>query len=61
MTHKLVAFTLAALVFTATGYAVTIGLVPVGNPDNAHDPATGNEYGNLYGGVSYAYNLASMK
>ena len=33
--------------------AVTIPWVPVGNPGNANDPATGN----LYGGVAYNYNI----
>jgi formylglycine-generating enzyme required for sulfatase activity len=34
-------------------HAVTIDMVPVGNPGNANDPATGN----LYGGVAYDYQI----
>jgi sulfatase modifying factor 1 len=34
-------------------HAVTIDLVPVGNPGNANDPATGN----FYGGVAYDYQI----
>src|SRR5436853_6964083 len=37
--------------------AITIETVPVGNVGNANDPATGN----LYGGVSYAYNIAKLE
>ena len=33
--------------------AITIATVPVGNPGNANDPATGN----LYGGVAYNYSI----
>src|ERR1700757_5156191 len=33
--------------------AVTIDWVPVGNPGNAPDPATGSRYGS----VGYAYNI----
>jgi hypothetical protein len=33
--------------------AITIDTVPIGNPGNANDPATGN----VYGGVSYNYRI----
>ena len=53
-----VAAAIAAVVFSAvfqpaSARAVTIDLVPVGNPGNANDPATGN----LYGGVAYDYQI----
>jgi formylglycine-generating enzyme len=53
-----VAAAVAAVVFSAvfqpaSARAVTIDLVPVGNPGNANDPATGN----LYGGVAYDYQI----
>jgi formylglycine-generating enzyme required for sulfatase activity len=35
-------------------HAVTIDLVPVGNANNANDPATGN----IYGGVAYDYEIS---
>jgi formylglycine-generating enzyme required for sulfatase activity len=38
-------------------YAVTISTVPVGDPGNANDPATGN----LYGGVSYNYRIGTYE
>jgi len=37
--------------------AVTIDLVPVGNPGNTTDPATGN----LYGSVGYAYQIGKCE
>ncbi len=43
----------AAWLCTAPAHAVTIDMVPVGNPGNANDPATGN----LYGGVAYDYQI----
>ena len=46
--------------FALTGralLAITIPTVPVGNLGNANDPATGN----LYGGVSYAYNIGTTE
>jgi formylglycine-generating enzyme required for sulfatase activity len=43
----------AAWLCTAPAHAVTIDLVPVGNPGNANDPATGN----IYGAVAYAYQI----
>ena len=33
--------------------AITIDTVPIGNPGNANDPATGN----AYGGVAYNYRI----
>ncbi len=51
---------LSALVvptFSAPANAVTIPTVPVGDAGNANDPATGN----LYGGVSYAYNIGTTE
>jgi sulfatase modifying factor 1 len=47
--------TLSALLFSVAAHAapVTYQLVPVGNPGNANDPATGN----LYGGVAYDYQI----
>jgi len=55
--HRLVAFVVAAFVFTAAAHAITINTVPVGNVGNAKDPATGG----LYGGVSYAYNIGTTE
>jgi sulfatase modifying factor 1 len=57
-----VAATVAAVVFSAvfqpaSARAVTIDLVPVGNPGNANDPATGN----LYGGVAYDYQIGKYE
>ena len=46
-----VAALLASLAVSAS--AVTIDLVPVGNANNANDPATGN----VYGGVAYDYQI----
>jgi formylglycine-generating enzyme required for sulfatase activity len=43
----------AMLASCGNARAITIDTVPVGNPGNANDPATGN----LYGGVSYAYSI----
>ena len=37
--------------------AVTIDMVPVGNPGNANDPSTGS----LYGAVPYAYNIGKYE
>jgi len=37
--------------------AVTIDLVPVGNPGNANDPATGG----VYGGVAYDYQIGKYE
>jgi formylglycine-generating enzyme required for sulfatase activity len=47
--------TLSALLFSVAAHAapVTYDLVPVGNPGNANDPATGN----FYGGVAYDYQI----
>ena len=45
--------TLSALLFSVAAHAVTIDLVPVGNPGNANDPATGG----VYGGVAYDYQI----
>ena len=36
-------------------HAVTIDLLPVGNPGNANDPATGG----IYGGVAYDYQIGT--
>lgn len=41
---------------THTG-AITIGTFPVNFPGNANDPATGN----LYGGVSYSYDIGKFE
>ena len=47
--------TLSALLFSVAAQAapVTYQLVPVGNPGNANDPATGS----VYGGVAYDYQI----
>src|SRR6476620_1347753 len=37
--------------------AITIDTVPVGDLGNPNDPATGN----LFGGVSYAYNIGTTE
>ena len=48
-------FGIAALLgsLAVSTHAVTIDMVPVGNPGNANDPATGN----VYGGVAYDYQI----
>ena len=43
----------AAWLCTSPAHAVTIDMVPVGNPGNANDPATGG----VYGAVAYAYQI----
>jgi len=48
---------LALARFAADARAVTIPTVPVGNPGNAADPATGN----LYGGVAYSYRIGTTE
>ncbi len=48
----LVAMMLASLALP-NAHAVTYELVPVGNPGNANDPATGG----IYGGVGYEYQI----
>ena len=45
------------LIVAIPAQAVTIDLVPVGNPGNATDPATGN----LYGSVDYAYQIGKYE
>jgi formylglycine-generating enzyme required for sulfatase activity len=52
----------AAIVLTLAAtptiaHAATIETVPVGNPGNANDPATGH----LYGAVSHAYNIGKYE
>ncbi len=53
-------FTFIALMFllplTSPG-GIVIDTVPVGDPGNANDPATGN----LYGGVGYTYNIGKFE
>jgi formylglycine-generating enzyme required for sulfatase activity len=48
---------LALALFAADAWAVTIPTVPVGNPGNANDPATGS----LYGGLSYNYRIGTTE
>jgi formylglycine-generating enzyme required for sulfatase activity len=48
-------FLLAPLVALAA--PITIPTVPVGNPGNGNDPATGS----LYGGVGYEYNMGTTE
>ena len=57
MRKSILFFLSAALLvaFAVPVLAVTISWVPVGNPGNANDPATGN----LYGGVAYNYNIGT--
>jgi formylglycine-generating enzyme required for sulfatase activity len=47
--------TLSALLFSVAAHAapITYDLVPVGNPGNANDPATGG----IYGGVAYDFQI----
>jgi hypothetical protein len=45
--------TVFGVALTGSANAVTIKTVAVGNPGNAHDPATGD----LYGGVGYEYRI----
>jgi sulfatase modifying factor 1 len=57
-----VAAAMTTVVFSAvfqptSARAVTIDLVPVGNPGNANDPATGN----LFGGVAYDYQIGKYE
>jgi formylglycine-generating enzyme required for sulfatase activity len=56
-TTSLFAILVAALVAISSADAITISTVPVGNLGNANDPA----FGNLYGGVSYAYNIGTTE
>ena len=49
----LVLAALICLVSPLAASAITVDTVPVGNPGNANDPATGS----LYGGVAYNYSI----
>jgi formylglycine-generating enzyme required for sulfatase activity len=42
---------------TIASASITIPTVPIGNPGNAADPATGN----LYGSVAYTYNIGAYE
>ncbi len=46
-----------SLTWAVSASAITIDTVPVGNLGNPNDPATGN----LYGSVSYAYNIGKYE
>jgi formylglycine-generating enzyme len=48
-----IASRIALIASTVCGANITIDTVPIGNPGNADDPATGN----LYGGVAYNYRI----
>jgi sulfatase modifying factor 1 len=48
-------FLLGLAAFAGDARAITIDTVPVGNPGNAADPATGS----LYGAVGYSYNIGT--
>ena len=50
------AISLIALRPASANVIVTLPVVPVGNPGNANDPATGN----LFGGVAYAYDIGTQ-
>jgi hypothetical protein len=50
-------FCLAFVLSAHRVVAITISTVPVGDPGNANDPATGN----LYGGVGYTYNIGTTE
>ncbi len=57
---KVLSFVGISILFLATSVAaqaVTIDLVPVGNPGNATDPATGNQYGS----VGYDYQIGKFE
>jgi formylglycine-generating enzyme required for sulfatase activity len=56
-TTHLCAILLAALVAISSSQAITIPTVPVGDVGSPNDPATGN----LYGGVSYAYDIGTTE
>ena len=51
--------TLSALLFSVAAHAapITYDLVPVGNPGNANDPATGG----IYGGVAYDFQIGKYE
>lgn len=52
----IVGLTMASgIIESASG--VSIETVPIGDPGNPHDPATGN----IYGGVPYAYRMAATE
>jgi formylglycine-generating enzyme required for sulfatase activity len=46
-----------SVLWTVSALAITIETVPVGDAGNPNDPATGN----LYGGVSYSYNIGKYE
>jgi formylglycine-generating enzyme required for sulfatase activity len=50
---SLLLFCAISLVALRPALAVTIDTVPIGNPGNANDPATGNSFG----GVAYSYSI----
>lgn len=54
---KSIALLVAVFIFCASAQAITIPTVRVGNLGNANDAASGN----LYGGVSYAYNMGTTE
>jgi formylglycine-generating enzyme len=56
LTTPLVALMLGSLALSSA-HAVTYELVPVGNPGNANDPATGG----IYGGVAYEYQIGKYE
>jgi formylglycine-generating enzyme len=53
----IVAILPCAAAFATITTPITIETVPVGNPGNANDPATGN----LYGSVNYAYSIGKYE
>jgi formylglycine-generating enzyme len=55
-TAALVALMLVSLALS-NAHAVTYDLVPVGNPGNANDPATGG----VYGGVAYDFQIGKYE
>jgi len=54
---KQLAMAALACMLASSAGAVTIDMVTVGNPGNANDPATGNNYG----GVGYSYKIAKYE
>jgi sulfatase modifying factor 1 len=54
---KTILILVLGLSWVLSAQAITVETVFVGNAGNANDPATGN----LYGGVSYAYNIGEYE
>src|SRR6478672_492197 len=64
-TQSLVLFVISLFQCSAAHAAITIDTVPIGDLGNPNDPALNNPLdpasGNLFGGVSYAYNIGKYE